>query len=151
MKKSIKYSHKHFSDYLENENGSTRFLQPTDNEVANIISSLNSNEASGPNGISYRILFLLKNEILNQLTDLFNLSFKSDVFPSVSKIAKVAPIFKKESKLDESNYCPISLLSSIEKIPEKRMYIRLFTFLNDNSIIYNLSLYSGNNILHPIP
>ena len=28
--KSIKYSQKHFSDYLGNENGSTIFLQPTD-------------------------------------------------------------------------------------------------------------------------
>ena len=29
-KKSIKYSHKHFSDYLSNETSSTIFLQPTD-------------------------------------------------------------------------------------------------------------------------
>ena len=31
-KKSIKYSHKHFSDYLSNETSSTIFLQPTDKE-----------------------------------------------------------------------------------------------------------------------
>ena len=56
-KKSIKYSHKHFSDYLSNETSSTIFLQPTDKEeIANIISSLSSNKASGPNGISYRVL-----------------------------------------------------------------------------------------------
>ena len=60
-KKTIKYSHKHFSDYLSNENSSTIFLQPTDKEeIANIISSLNSNKASGPNSIPYRILFLLR-------------------------------------------------------------------------------------------
>ena len=57
----MKYSHKHFSDYLSNENSSTTFLQTTDKEeIANIISSLNSNKASGPNSIPYRILFLLK-------------------------------------------------------------------------------------------
>ena len=60
-KKSIKYTHKHFSDYLSNESDSTIFLQPTNKEeIANIISSLNSSKASGPNSISYRILFLLK-------------------------------------------------------------------------------------------
>ena len=60
-KKTVKYSHKHFSDYLSSENSSTIFLQPTDKEeIANIISSLNSNKASGPNSIPYRILFLLK-------------------------------------------------------------------------------------------
>ena len=51
-KKSIKYSDKHFSDYLSNESSSTLFLQPTDKEeISNIISSLNSNKASIPNSI----------------------------------------------------------------------------------------------------
>ena len=72
-KKDIKYSYKHFSDYLSNESISTIFLQPTGKEeIANIICSLNSNTVSGPNSIPYRILFLLKNEISKQLADLFN-------------------------------------------------------------------------------
>ena len=58
------------------------------------------------------------------------------VFPSVLKTAKVVPVFKKDSKLDYSNYRPISLLSNIEKILEKLMYKRLYTFLNNNNI-YN--------------
>ena len=112
--KNIKYSQKHFSDYLSNESSSTIFLQPTDKEeIANIISSLNSNKATGSNSIPYRILFLLKNEILEQLSDLLNLSFTTGVFPSVLKTAKV--VFKKDSKLDYSNYGPISLLSNIKK------------------------------------
>ena len=42
-KKSINYSHKHFSDYLSNKSSSTIFLEPTDKaEIANIMSSLNS-------------------------------------------------------------------------------------------------------------
>ena len=60
------------------------------------------------------------------------------VFPSVLKTAKVVPVFKNDSKLDCSIYCPISLLSNIEKILEKLMYKRLYTFLNNNNIIYNL-------------
>ena len=102
----------------------TVFLQPTDKEeIANIICSLNSNKASGPNSIAYRILFLLKYEISKQLADLFNLSFMTGVFPSVFKTAKVVPVCKKDSKSDYSNYRPISLLSNIEKILEKLMYI----------------------------
>ena len=72
------------------------------------------------------------------MADLFNLSFKTGVFPSVLKTAKVIPIFKKDSKLDYSNYRPISLLSNIEKILEKLMYRRLYTFLNNKNIIYDL-------------
>ena len=101
LPKSIKYTHKHFSYYLSNESDSTIFLQPTNKEeIANIISSLNSSKASGPNSIPYRILFLLKNDISKQLADLFNLSFLTGVFPSVLKTAKVVPVFKKDSKLD---------------------------------------------------
>ena len=137
--KKTKYSHKHFSDYLSNESSSTIFLQPTDKEeIANIISSLNSNKTSGPNSIPYRVLFLLKNEISKQLADLFNLSFMTGVFPSVLKTAKVVPVFKKDSKLNYSNYRPISLLSNIEKILEKLMYKRLYAFFDYNNIIYDL-------------
>ena len=67
----------------------------------------------------------------------FNLYFTSAVFSSVLKTAEVVPVFKKDSKLDYSNYRPISLLSNIEKILEKLMYKRLYTFLNKNNIIYN--------------
>ena len=80
------------------------------------------------------MLFLLKNEILKHLANLFNLSFITGVFPSALKTAKVISVFKKDSKLDYSNYCPISLLSNIEKILKKLMYSRLYTFLNNNII-----------------
>ena len=53
-KKCIKYSHKHFSHYLSNETSSTIFLQPTDKEeIANGISSVNSNKVPGPNSIPF--------------------------------------------------------------------------------------------------
>ena len=91
-KKSIKYSHKHFSDYFQMVY-STIFLQHTGKEeIANIISSsINSCKASSPNSIPYRI-FPQKNEILGQLPDLFNLSSMTGLFPSVLKTAKVVPV-----------------------------------------------------------
>ena len=60
------------------------------------------------------------------------------VFLSVLKTAKVVPVFKKDSKLNYSNYRLISLLSNIEKILEKLMYKRMYTFLDYNNIIYDL-------------
>ena len=48
-KKSINYSHKHFSDYLSNKSSSTIFLEPNNKEErANIISSLNSKKGFWP-------------------------------------------------------------------------------------------------------
>ena len=69
------------------------------------------------------------------------------VFPSVLKTAKAAPIFKKDSKLDYSNYHPLSLLSNIKKVLEKSMYKNCTTF---SIIIITLSITCsldlGNNI-----
>ena len=84
------------------------------------------------------------------MADLFNLSFKTGVFPSVLKTAKVIRIFKKDSKLDYSNYRPISLLSNIEKILEKLMYKRLYTFLKNKNIydlLFGFRQYSTSHAL----
>ena len=71
------------------------------------------NKSSGPNSIPYKILNLLKKDISKQLADPSNSSFSRDVFPSLLKMAKEVPVYKKESKLDCHNYRPISLLSNI--------------------------------------
>ena len=74
------------------------------------------------------------------------------VFPSVLKTAKVASVFKKDSKFDYSNYHPISLLSNIEEILEKRMYERSHNFLNKKKALFiTYSLDLDKNILHLMP
>ena len=125
---NIKYSHKHLSDFLKNRA----------HEIALIISSLDSTKSVGPSSIPPKILKLLKNDTSCQLVDILNMSFTSGVFPSALKIAKVVPVHKKDSKLDFSNYRPISLLSSLEKLPEKLMDTRIFQFFNNSNLFYPL-------------
>ena len=65
------------------------------------------------------------------------------VFPSIFKTTKAVTVFKNDSKwdhskLDYSNYRPISLFSNIEKILEKPIYKRMYTFLSNNDVIYIL-------------
>ena len=95
-------------------------------------------KSTGPNSIPTKVLKLLKNDISAQLSDIFNVSFSTGVFPTILKIAKVVPIHKKQSKLAHSNYRPIPVLSNLEKILEKLMYSRIFKFLNDSNSIYPL-------------
>ena len=108
------------------------FLNPVNpSEVLKTINSLSSNKASGPNSIPSKILNLIKTDLSEPLSFLFNLSFTSGSFPNLLKLTKVIPIYKnKGSPLEISNYRPISLLSNIEKILEKIMYSRIFNFLN---------------------
>ena len=73
------------------------------------------------------------------------------IFPSALKTENIVPALKKDSRLDYSNYHPISLLLNIEKILEKLMYRRLYIFLNSKNVIYNLQFgsrhYSTSHVL----
>ena len=62
------------------------------------------------------------------------MTFTLGVFPSALKIVKVVPVHKKDSKLDFSNYRPISLLSNLDKILEKLMYTRILKFFSNNNL-----------------
>ena len=116
-KESINYSHKHVFNFVRNRSDDSFVLSPTDKyEIINIISSFNSNKSTGPISLPTKILKLLKNDIYTQLSNIFSISFSTGVFPSVFKIAKVVPIHKNHSKLDYSNYRPVSILSNLEKI-----------------------------------
>ena len=64
------------------------------------------------------------------------MSFYTGVFPTIPKVAKVVPVYKKDSKLDFSNYGSISLLSIIEEILEKLMYNRVYKLFTKNNFIY---------------
>ena len=104
-------------------------MTPTDrNEISLTISSLDSHKSSGRNSTPVKILKLLKNDISRQLSDIFNMSFSTGEFPSVLKIAKVISIHKKQSRVDYTNYRPISLLSNIEKIIENSCAKGYLTF-----------------------
>ena len=81
---------------------------------------------------------LLKNDISSQLSEIFNISLSSGIFPSILKTAKVIPVHKKDSKLDFSNYCPISLPPNIEKVLERLIYNRIYKYFSDNNLIYSL-------------
>ena len=78
---------------------------------------------------------------------IFLISFSSEISPTPLKTAKVIPIHKKDSKLECSNYRPIALLSSIDKILEKLVHKRFSNFLDKNKIIYSLKFGFGQNYL----
>ena len=105
-------------------------------EIYKIISSLNTNKSFGSYSIPTKVLHLLNDQISNHLATICNLSFFTGVFNAILKTAKVIPIHKKNSKLEVSNYRPISLLSNIDKIFEKLMHSRLIEFLEEKQILY---------------
>ncbi|XP_065680647.1 uncharacterized protein LOC136094568 [Hydra vulgaris] len=137
LQNKIHSSNNDFNKYLKNPNLNSMFIKPTDkNEVLSIIHSLNDSKASGPYSIPIPIFKALANDISPVLSELFNLSFTSSVFPDILKTASVIPIHKNDSKLERNNYRPISLLSNVSKLLEKLMYSRIYNFLNNSAFFH---------------
>ena len=67
---------------------------------------------------------------------IINDSFVNGCFPEKLKIQKIIPLHKGGSKLDITNYRPISLLPSFSKILEQIMLKRLNQFLSSKNISF---------------
>ena len=153
IQSSIRFSKKKYYGYIPPLNIESFFLTPTDStEVSNIIFSLNQNKSDGPNSIPIKILKLLNKDISDQLAILFKQSFSPGIFPSILKTSKIIPIYKKCSKLECSNYRPISLLSNIDRSLERLMYNRLYNFLDKkNKSYFHSNLVFVRNTLSLMP
>ncbi len=69
------------------------------------------------------------------LSDLFNLSIKTAVYPNALKTAIIVPIYKSGGAEIIFNYRPISILPLINKIFEKLLSVRLLNFFDHCNII----------------
>ena len=67
-----------------------------------------------------------------------NILFTTGTFPTLLKTVKVIPIHKKDSKLDFTNYRPLSPLSNLDKTLERLIHSTSSAFLSIKDIIYHL-------------
>lgn len=115
---------------------STFVLLDTDcEEVACLIENLKTDCSTGWDGISNRVLKLIKEYIAPPLTELFNNCFRQGVFPDALKQSIVIPIHKSGRRDCVNNYRPISLLPSLSKIMEKIINRRLVNFLENKKLL----------------
>ena len=89
------------------------------NRVRKILSSVNSNKASGPDGIHGKILKNCSESLAYPLSLIFKNSYNTASLPREWKLANVVPIHKKGSKDDIKNYRHISLNCLVIKLFEK--------------------------------
>ena len=77
-----------------------------ENEIRNIIDSLENKTSSGLDNISNIILKKLKTAIVPPLTKIVNLSLATGVFPEKMKHAEVVLLYKSKNRKDVTNYRP---------------------------------------------
>ena len=123
---------KNITDYLSciRQNEISLFLTPcTPYELGKLIDGLPNKTSSGYDNISNILLKKMKNELLIPLKLIFNQSLQQGIFPDAMKIAEVIPLYKGKERDIESNYRPISLLTTMSKILEKIVCTRVYDFL----------------------
>jgi hypothetical protein len=99
------------------------------------LSTLKTNKSTGLAGISARLLKDAAAIIAPTLTDIFNQSLKSSIFPKIWKDGKVTSIFKSGDRSTLSNYRPITVLPILSKILEHFVNTQIYSYLSENKIL----------------
>ena len=85
------------------------FLKPvTEEQILYHLRNLNPSKSSGMQGISIKFSKPASILLAPVLTKLFNTAIEQATFPAIFKTAEVVPVCKNGSKLNCSNYRPIS-------------------------------------------
>ena len=107
-------------------------------EVESVLKTLIIGKASGPNGLSNRILKELSSQLCTPFCSLFNQSLRTGYLPACYKEANVCPVPKKGDLSIVSNHRPISLLNAEAKVFERIVFKYLFNHLRDNNLLSSL-------------
>ena len=105
--------------------------------VFKLLNGLNINKASGPDGLSVRVLKECSSEIAPILALIYNESLAQGTVPDDWRQANVAPVFKKGEKYDAANYRPVSLTFICCKILQYIIVSNINKHLAFESILAN--------------
>lgn len=98
-------------------------------KVMRLLGQCDANKGPGSDGISGIFLKGTAEYICKPLTLLFQNSIDNGVFPDTFKITKIHPIFKNGDPSLVSNYRPIAILNTIEKIFERVVHDQVYDFI----------------------
>ena len=85
-----------------------------------VIMNLDLSTASGPDYIPVVVLKNFEPKLSYIIAELFNKCLKESCFPDWWKVSSMVPVFKNVwERSTAKNYCPVSLLSVVNKVFEK--------------------------------
>ena len=141
---SIPESKTSFQNYIYYDGPCLSTINRTDLQLENAFTSLKTNKSLRYDDISDEAVKRVSNEMFVILKHIFNISLAKGVFPDKLKIARVTPIFRKRSNTLVTNNIPISVIPCFSKLLERIMYNRLYKFLAENNILYQMQFGSQN-------
>ena len=110
------------SEYPKFEGVFLSNIHITYTHVLDVLRTLYTGKASEPYSIDNRILVEVASQLVNPLCRLFNLCLNKSILPSFWKRCYVCPVLKKGDPSIPSNYRPVSLLNTMEKVFERIIF-----------------------------
>ena len=112
-------------------------MKPTTEDIVlKLLKNTDISKAAGIDNLPGRFLKDGAVILAKPVTEICKFSIKSRIFPDPCKLVKLKPIIKKGSRMDPSNYRPISLLPLISKIFEKIVHDQMIDYLAQYNILY---------------
>ena len=105
--------------------------------VFDLLQNLEESKTGGPDYLSSKVLKLFSRIIAPCLTEIFQYSLDSYTIPSIWKVARVIPIYKKGSKELPTNYRPVSLTCITCKLLEHIVSSKIHDHLNTYTILHD--------------
>ena len=85
-----------------------------------LILELNSRKPMGIDTIPPKIIKMLNDNICDNIESFANSVITQSLFSDQAKISSVTPVFKKDDRMEKKNYRPVSVLSCLSKVLEKK-------------------------------
>ena len=126
---------KGYEKYLETTGYRFRLGKLNVNDVSNIMRKQQPKLSCGLDTINNKIVKASHEQLAEPMTYIINKSIETGIVPSIYKIARVVPLYKKGSHNECGNYRPVSLLPSLSKILEKAVCKQLLNYLNENNLL----------------
>ena len=127
---NIKYGvdSKLFKDFYNDKGikpGAFKLKPVSIKDIEKELLGLNARKSTGLDNLPSRFLKDGATFLSKPLAHIINSSITTGSVPNELKIAKVTPLYKKNSRLEVGNYRPISVLPCVSKILEKCVYNQL--------------------------
>jgi len=111
-------------------------ISTSSREILGILKTLQTNKATGPDGVNNKILLETASVISEPLSYMFNRLLNEGYFPDCWKQVHVTAIPKAGLSNSTKDYRPISITSNVGKILERVVFNHLIDFLQTNDLLF---------------
>ena len=104
-------------------------------DAKKVLLNLNCNKATGPDGVSNKLLKSTATSMAEPFSLLFSKSMENATFPDSWKEANLTPVPKSSLLNIKTNFRPISLLACLSKVMERLVFNTIYEYFMANQLL----------------